>query len=219
MDNGWAGSVVDVAWTGPGGSFKLRAGAIVRDGDRILLCTTDGVDGWYLPGGKVEFGETAAVAVVRELREELQLELTIGDLRLVTEDLVTFNGTLYQEVCFYYAVPWPAGLAPDLALQNAADEHHFRWVRPADLADVQLLPPQLGPYLLENPTGLRHLAIDRRSMSRLWRDFAWKVAGYALVEWHFPPGSPRAIAGPTPVHPGRVVESPLVDRVGVRTDG
>jgi len=160
VDNGWAGSAADVAWTAPAGSFKLRAGAIVRDGDRILLCTTDGVDGWYLPGGKVEFGETAAAAVVRELHEELQLELIIGDLRLVTEDLVTFNGTLYQEVCFYYAVAWPAQCH---ALQNAADEHTFRWIHLTDLPGSQLLPPQLGPYLLANPTGLRHLAIDRRS--------------------------------------------------------
>ena len=148
-----------------GAGWQLQA---ARRGDRSRrrpdLVVHDRRSGRLVPAGwKVEFGETAAVAIVRELREELQLELTIGDLRLVTEDLVTFSGTLYQEVCFYYAVPWPAGLAPELALKNVADEHHFRWVRPVDLADVQLLPPQLGPYLLEDPIGLRHLAIDRRS--------------------------------------------------------
>ncbi|TDO54736.1 ADP-ribose pyrophosphatase YjhB (NUDIX family) [Kribbella sp. VKM Ac-2527] len=153
----------NIAWTGPDGNFKLRGAAIVRDGDRILLCTTDGLDGWYLPGGKVEFGESAATAVVRELREEMHLELTAGELLLVTEDMLTLNGTLHQEICFYYAVEWPEGLSPELPKENAAHEHHFRWVRIADLVDVQLLPPQIGPYLMEEAAGLRHLVFDRRS--------------------------------------------------------
>lgn len=152
----------NIAWTGPDGNFKLRGGAIIRDRDRILLCTTDGLDGWYLPGGKVEFGETAAAAVVRELREEMRLELTAGELLLVTEDMLTLDGALHQEVCFYYAIAWPDGLDPDLPQQNAAFQHSFRWVRLADLADVSLLPPQLGPYLTSDPAGLRHLVFDRR---------------------------------------------------------
>ena len=164
QDIAWTGPDCDqnIAWTGPASNFKLRGGAIVRDGDRILLCTTDGLDGWYLPGGKVEFGETAAAAVVRELREEMQLELTAGELLLVTEDMLTLNGTLYQEVCFYYAFAWPDGLSPDLPQKNAAFEHTFRWVHLADLADVHLLPPEIGPYLTENTTALRHLTFDRR---------------------------------------------------------
>jgi ADP-ribose pyrophosphatase YjhB (NUDIX family) len=153
----------NIAWTGPDGNFKLRGAAIVRDRDRILLCTTDGLDGWYLPGGKVEFGETAAAAVVRELREEMQLELTAGELLLVTEDMLTLDGTLHQEVCFYYAVAWPDGLSPELVQENAAHQHHFRWARLADLAGVNLLPPQLGQCLMEDTTGLRHLVFDRRS--------------------------------------------------------
>jgi ADP-ribose pyrophosphatase YjhB (NUDIX family) len=159
---GWAGQPEDIACVGPDGNFKLRAGAIVHDRDRILLCAVDDLDGWFLPGGKVAYGETAAAAAVRELREEMQLELTAGELRLVTEDMLTLNGTLHQEVCFYYEFAWPDGLSPDAAQDAVELAHSFRWVRRADLGGVDLLPPHLRAYLTEDPPGLRHLAFDRR---------------------------------------------------------
>ncbi|WP_165554061.1 hypothetical protein [Kribbella capetownensis] len=37
---------------GPDGNFKLRAGAIVRDRDWIMLCAVEDLDGWFVPGGK-----------------------------------------------------------------------------------------------------------------------------------------------------------------------
>jgi hypothetical protein len=77
--------------------------------------------------------------------------------------MLTLDGTLHQEVCFYYAVAWPDGLSPELVQENAAHQHHFRWARLANLAGVNLLPPQLGQYLMEDTTGLRHLVFDRRS--------------------------------------------------------
>lgn len=160
---GWAGQPEDIACVGPAGNFKLRSGAIVRDRDRVLLCAVDDLDGWFVPGGKVAFGETAAAAAVRELREEMQLELTVGELRLVTEDMLTLNGTLHQEVCFYYEFAWPDGLSPDAAQDTVELAHSFRWVRRADLGGVDLLPPQIRGCLMDDSTELRHLAIDRRS--------------------------------------------------------
>lgn len=52
----------------------------VRDG-HLLAVRTRGRDRFYLPGGKPEPGETEEEALVREVREELGLELT--DLRPV----------------------------------------------------------------------------------------------------------------------------------------
>jgi 8-oxo-dGTP pyrophosphatase MutT (NUDIX family) len=54
------------------------AGAILRDGDRVLLEHRRDVAAWDTPGGKLEPGESAAVAIVRELREELALEVAPG---------------------------------------------------------------------------------------------------------------------------------------------
>lgn len=49
---------------------------ILRDGDgRVLVARSHGKDAYYLPGGKPEPGETERDALVREIREELGVDL------------------------------------------------------------------------------------------------------------------------------------------------
>lgn len=59
------------------------AAAIIIHGDKIFA-TQRGYgefkDGWEFPGGKVEAGETSMQALVREIREELDTEIEIGEL-------------------------------------------------------------------------------------------------------------------------------------------
>lgn len=55
---------------------------IVRDG--LILCAQRGPKGslggmWEFPGGKIEPGETAREALVREIVEELRCEIAVGD--------------------------------------------------------------------------------------------------------------------------------------------
>ena len=59
----------------------VSAGVVIRDG-RVMICRRkpDVHNGlkWEFPGGKLEKGESPEAALVRELREELGIEVKVG---------------------------------------------------------------------------------------------------------------------------------------------
>jgi ADP-ribose pyrophosphatase YjhB (NUDIX family) len=57
-----------------GMTLGVRAVVIDQSG-KVFMIVHSYVPGWHLPGGGVEIGETAAVALARELREEGNIEL------------------------------------------------------------------------------------------------------------------------------------------------
>lgn len=79
--------------------------AVIRDGDKIFA-TQRGYgefkDGWEFPGGKMEEGETPKQALVREIKEELDTIIEVGELLDTVEyDYPDFHLTMH---CFLCAV-------------------------------------------------------------------------------------------------------------------
>ncbi|WP_336002780.1 NUDIX hydrolase [Halorientalis halophila] len=97
-------------------------GAVVTDdAGRVLLVRENGE--WLAPGGEVEAGETHEEALVREVREETGVTVTVGDLVAVTE--VAFehgDRRLAFSFAHYAATPETTTLASDPGLDGEGIE-------------------------------------------------------------------------------------------------
>ncbi|MDI2131007.1 NUDIX hydrolase [Yinghuangia seranimata] len=109
-------------------------GAIVLDGEgRILLIlrgTPPGKGLWSLPGGRVEAGESDAEALVREMREETGLDVTVGPLVGAVLRPAPEGRT--------YAIRDYACIVHGGALRAGDDAEDARWFPPGELAAMPL---------------------------------------------------------------------------------
>ena len=110
--------------------------AIIRDGDKVFA-TQRGYgefkDGWEFPGGKVEAGETPQEALKREIEEELNTEIEVGDyLTTIEYDYPSFHLSMK---CYWASI---IEGKPVLLEHEAA-----KWLKKEDLYSVDWLPADL----------------------------------------------------------------------------
>lgn len=75
----------------------LARGILIKD-NKVLLVQAHGYANTFLPGGHIEFGESAKDALKREIEEELDINCTVGSFLGVVEHKWEKNGVLHCEI-------------------------------------------------------------------------------------------------------------------------
>jgi 8-oxo-dGTP pyrophosphatase MutT (NUDIX family) len=119
----------------------MARAACVVDG-YLLVCHTKGAKVVYLPGGHIDFGESARTCVVRELREELGVAAAVHRFLGVAEHTFVQKGDPKCEVNLVFEVTVP-DLTPERHPPSAEDYIEFFWVPLAGLAHSVLEPAPL----------------------------------------------------------------------------
>jgi A/G-specific adenine glycosylase len=112
--------------------YDVAAAVTVRDDGAVLVAkrNTDAMLGglWEFPGGKCEDGESLAECLAREMREELGVEVEVGEpLTVVPHAYTHFRITLHAFWCRLRS-------GEPRCLDCAA----FRWVNPQDLDELPM---------------------------------------------------------------------------------
>ena len=113
-------------------TIRVAAAVIRRDGR--IFATQRGYgpwkDWWEFPGGKLEAGETAQEALVRELREELDIFVAVEEK--ITDIEYDYPDFHLSMACFFCSI---------LSGEPVLREHESaRWILPDEISSLQWLP-------------------------------------------------------------------------------
>lgn len=113
-------------------SIDVAAAVIIRDGKVLSALRGNGelAGGWEFPGGKLEGGETFAQACVREIKEELDVDIV---------DLKPFVALDYDYPGFHMHLET---FLCHIGSGDISDREHedVRWLAPSELDSVAWLP-------------------------------------------------------------------------------
>ena len=117
--------------------INVTAAIIERDGNIFLAkrsSTSSLPNKWEFPGGKVEVGESPEECLARELLEEFDIFVTVGEF--LTESIYQYERKTVRLIAFrvYYD--------EDITTMNAHDE--FKWVPVDQLLEYDLAPADVA---------------------------------------------------------------------------
>jgi ADP-ribose pyrophosphatase YjhB (NUDIX family) len=141
--------------------FTNRVVGVALDRGRVLLHRTDDMNFWALPGGRAELLEPSPRTLVREMQEEIGVEVRVERLLWVAENFYIYGPRQHHELGFYFLMHLP----PDSPLRDQTSfvghegdmDVHFEWHAVATLENVDLYPEFLRAGLKNLPTSTVHI--------------------------------------------------------------
>ena len=147
----------DISYIKGSEKFNYRVCAVIVHDGKLLAMHDERSPYFYLPGGRVRLGETAEDAVLREVKEELNVRAKIVrplwlNQGFFTEDV---DGLRYHELCVYFLMDISETGLQDrgnrFTLCEGKHTHDFEWLAFERLKDEYFYPVFLKTEIFDLP--------------------------------------------------------------------
>lgn len=128
-------------------SIEVIARGVLISSRQVLLCENLKKGYFYLPGGHVEFGEPARIAVEREFLEETGLGVRAGALLHVSEGAFRTGRREHHEVNLLFHVELRTRAVGPVRVVSRERKIGFRWVKPTALKNLDIRPSTAREFL------------------------------------------------------------------------
>jgi len=152
------------------GTFNYRVGAIIIDSNEILMVKNNGDSFFYTVGGRIQFGESAHEAILREAYEETQIRLEIDMLAYIHENFFTMDSSneTYHEICMFFLMKPNNQLRAmtNTSFQEEYGDVTYHWLPMLELKNLHLYPEFFKTDLSNLPNRTKHF-ITRNEITTL----------------------------------------------------
>lgn len=141
-----------------GVKFNFRVGLLVKMKKQVLVECNQDYDFVVLPGGRVKTLESSEDALIREINEEMKIDLTNYNLEFIgaDENFLKLDNIKYHELYFIYKIEIDENNEDfkDGMINYDSKVNYYKWVDILDLKEVNLLPKSLINIIDSN--GIHH---------------------------------------------------------------
>ena len=141
-----------------GVKFNFRVGLLVKMKKQVLVECNHDYDFVVLPGGRVKTLESSEDALIREINEEMKIDLTNYNLEFIgaDENFFELDNIKYHELYFIYKIEIDENNEDfkDDMINYDSKVNYYKWVDILDLKEVNLLPKSLINIIDSN--GIHH---------------------------------------------------------------
>ena len=143
------------------GRFNFRVAGILIYKGKVLVHRSVQDDFYAFPGGRVEMFEDTETTLIREMKEELNIDIKIERLLWIAEHFFNLNSEKFHELCFYYLMECKSDESileeDNFSIVEGNNTFEFRWVEITELENLVVYPTFIKDRIEELPKSVERI--------------------------------------------------------------